>query len=257
MHIHMAKTKEATMQEVFNKLKTLQEVLLKEFDIEAELEEIPIELEGLKRKFQRVERTIKENEKNIESHDNRLLQLKKVKEELKLNQQKYEGQISLIKTQREYEAITSEIAQIKEKLEVIEDEEMNALQETEEMKKAIEEQNELHEQLKATISEKEKEVNKLLNEKQKELDKCLKEKDKISSGLDEEIIYKFEKIVKKKDGIGIVSIRRGVCMGCNMILPPQFINDVRRESEIIFCPNCSRILYYFEENPEEDGLVIE
>jgi predicted nucleic acid-binding Zn-ribbon protein len=250
--------KDGKMQKVFNKLRSLQEVLLKEFEIEAELEEIPKELDELKRNFQKVERIIKENEKNIESLNEKMSYLKKEKAELQKNHEKYEGQISLIKTQREYEAITSEIAQIKEKLENIEEEEMNSLGETEDMKKVIEEQSELHVQLKSTIAEKEKEVHKLQSEKKKELDKCLKEKHKISSGLDEEVIYKFEKIVKNKEGIGIVSIRRGVCMGCNMILPPQFINDVRREEEIIFCPNCSRILYFFEESPEEEEeLVLE
>lgn len=244
------------MQEGFNKLKELQKVLLKEFDIEAELEDIPTELHGLKRKFQKIQRTIKEIESNLESHNERSKKLIKEKEECDLNKDKYESQISLIKTQREYEAITSEIAQIKEKLEVIEEEEMNALQEIEEMKKVIDEQNDLYVQLKTTIAEKGKVVNKLMKEKQKELDKCLKAKEKISAGLDEEVIYKFEKIVKKKDGIGIVSIRNNVCMGCNMILPPQFVNDVRREEEIIFCPNCSRILYYYEERREDEELVI-
>lgn len=244
------------MQEGFNKLKELQIVLLKEFDIEAELEDMPTELHGLKRKFQKIQRTIKEIESNLESHNERSKKLIKEKEECNLNKDKYESQISLIKTQREYEAITSEIAQIKEKLEVIEEEEMNALQEIEEMKKVIDEQNDLYVQLKTTIAEKGKVVNKLMKEKQKELDKCLKAKEKISAGLDEEVIYKFEKIVKKKDGVGIVSIRNNVCMGCNMILPPQFVNDVRREEEIIFCPNCSRILYYYEEKLEDEELVI-
>ncbi len=244
------------MQEGFNKLKELQKVLLEEFDIEAELEDIPTELHGLKRKFQKIQRTIKEIESNLESHNERSKKLIKEKEECNLNKDKYESQISLIKTQREYEAITSEIAQIKEKLEVIEEEEMNALQEIEEMKKVIDEQNDLYVQLKTTIAEKGKVVNKLMKEKQKKLDKCLKAKEKISAGLDEEVIYKFEKIVKKKDGIGLVSIRNNVCMGCNMILPPQFVNDVRREEEIIFCPNCSRILYYYEEKLEDEELVI-
>jgi len=122
--------------------------------------------------------------------------------------------------------------------------------------KDIEGKKQLHENLKKEIAEKEKEVKQLVTKKQKELDKYLKEKDKTSSGLDEEIIYKFEKIVKKKEGIGIVSIRNGVCMGCNMSLPPQFINDVRREEAIIFCPNCSRILYFYDQEQSEDEVVV-
>ena len=244
------------MEEVFNKLKELQEVLLKEFEVEAELEEIPKELNALKWKFQRIERTIKENESKNEHLNARIEQLKKEKEDHKKNKEKYESQIPLIKTQREYEAITNEIAQVDEKLEIVEEEEQSAAREIEEINKIIEDNSGIYTELKESIEARDKEVQKELSDRQKDLKKFLKEKDKISAGLDEEIIYKFEKIVRKKEGIGIVSIKNDVCMGCNMILPPQFINDVRREEEIIFCPNCSRILYYFEERLEDEELLV-
>jgi predicted nucleic acid-binding Zn-ribbon protein len=245
-----------SMKKTFEKLKSLQNILLQEFEAESELEEIPRELNEIKRQFSKVERHIKEMEAAGESNDKKIKELEKQKGELQRNKEKYEGQIPLIKTQREYEAITSEIAQIDEKLSIIEDEEMNASQEIESLKKEDEEQKGLHENLKKEIAEKEKEVKQLLTKKQKELDKYLKEKDKTSTGLDEEILYKFEKIVKKKDGIGIVSIRNGVCMGCNMVLPPQFVNDVRREEEIIFCPNCSRILFYYDHEQLSGDIVL-
>jgi predicted nucleic acid-binding Zn-ribbon protein len=243
------------MKTAFDKLRELQDVLLKEFEIEAELEEIPRELNGLKKRFQRVDRAIKEYETSKEKFNETIERLRGEKEGLEKNKEKFEGQIPLIKTQREYEAITSELAQIKEKLETMEEEELNAYQEFENVNKALEEQKAVHGELAEEIKDLEKKVNKAVDEKQKELKSCLKGKDKISSGLDEEIIYKFEKIVKKKEGIGIVSIKRNVCMGCNMILPPQFVNNVRKEDTIIFCPNCSRILYYHEDESEEEDAV--
>ena len=244
------------MKKTYDKLKILQSILMQEFDAEAELEEIPRELNEIKRKFVKVERSIKEMETAADNNTKKLKELVKLKGELQRSKEKYGGQIPLIKTQKEYEALTSEIAQLDEKLVVTEEEELNATQEIETLNKEIEGKKQLHENLKAEIAEKEKEVKQLVTKKQKELDKYLKEKDKTSSGLDEEIIYKFEKIVKKKEGIGIVSIRNGVCMGCNMSLPPQFINDVRREEAIIFCPNCSRILYYYEQEQSEDEVVV-
>jgi len=241
------------MKTAFDKLKELQNVLLKEFEIETELEEIPRELNGLKKRFLRLDRSIKDHEANRENLGQAIERLRKEKDELKRTKEKYDSQISLIKTQREYEALTSELAQVKERLEAIEEEELNSYQEQETVNKLHEEEKTLHEELGGSIKDLEKKVGKAVEEKQKELKGCLKVKDKISSGLDEEITYKFEKIVKKKDGIGIVSIRTNVCMGCNMILPPQFVNNVRKEETIIFCPNCSRILYYLDdENPGED-----
>ena len=248
----MSEKKENRMQKVYDKLRELQHILLNEFEIEAELEEIPRELNELKRRFHKLERTIAEKEASKEHNTDLLEQLTKDKEESKLNKEKYEGQIKLIKTQKEYEALTSEIAQIDEKLAQIESEELESMQELETLNTDLEEQTGFLQELKETIAGKEKEVSKLSAEKQKGLDKYLKEKKTISSGLDKELIYKFEKIVKNKEGIGIISIRNNVCMGCNMLLPPQFVNDVRREEELIFCPNCSRILYYQQEEPAEE-----
>ena len=37
-----------------------------------------------------------------------------------------------------------------------------------------------------------------------------------------------------------------------MILPAQFANQVRDGEEIVFCPYCSRILYYQESSDEAD-----
>ncbi|UCB46521.1 MAG: nucleic acid-binding protein [Spirochaetota bacterium] len=243
------------MKKTFEKLRDLQEILLKEFEAESEIDDIPRELNELKKQYTKVERSIKEMEQSGENNQKKIKEVQKQKSELQLNKEKYEGQIPLIKTQKEYEALTSEIAQLDEKLQLIEEEELNADQEIESLNKSIEEMKDLHGTLKKEISEKQKEVNQALGKKQKELDKYLKEKEKISSGLDEEVIYKFEKIVRKKEGIGIVSIKNSICMGCNMILPPQFVNDVRREEEIIFCPNCSRILYYYD-HEHVDGEVV-
>jgi len=240
------------MQKVFDKLRELQKILLNEFETEAELEEIPRELNDLKKRFHKLERTNAEKEASKERNTELIQQLTKEKEEYKQNRDKYEGQIKLIKTQREYEALTNEIAQIDEKLEKIESDELEALQEVETLNSDLEEQKVILEELKETIAERNKEVSKLSSEKQKELDKYLKEKKSIVSGLDKELIYKFEKIVKNKDGVGIISIKNNVCMGCNMLLPPQFVNDVRREDELIFCPNCSRILYYQQEEHSEE-----
>ena len=45
---------------------------------------------------------------------------------------------------------------------------------------------------------------------------------------------------------GIVAVKGNVCEGCHMILPAQFANEVHTGDKIVFCPYCSRILYYEE-----------
>jgi hypothetical protein len=252
----MAKKTEKSMEEVFDKLRKLQGILLDEFEIERELEEIPRELNEFKRKHAKIERAISDKKKSRVTNEELIAQIRGEKEELQRNREKYESQIPLIKTQREYEAITNEIAQIDEKLQNYEDVELEASSQIETLNGELEQQQNVLEELSTLIGEKEKEVADLSKNKEKEHKACLKERDTVAKGLDEEIIYKFEKIVRNKEGIGIVSVKNNVCMGCNMLLPPQFVNDVRREDRLIFCPNCSRILYYRgEEEPAEELII--
>ena len=51
-----------------------------------------------------------------------------------------------------------------------------------------------------------------------------------------------------------MSLTKGVCTGCYMILPPQFVNTVRLGERVEFCPYCSRILFYQE---DEEGEALE
>lgn len=244
------------MEEVFDKLRKLQGILLDEFEIEKELQEIPKEVNELKFRHHKVERNISDKEKTREKNEVLLKQITSEKEELTRNKEKYEGQIPLIKTQREYEAITNEIAQIDEKLEHFAEVEADANRDIESINNELEQHRATLEELSEKIGETEKEVTELTKQKDKELKECLKERESVSKGLDDEVIYKFEKIVKNKEGIGIVSVKNNVCMGCNMLLPPQFVNDVRREESLIFCPNCSRILYFQgEEEPAEELII--
>ncbi|MDR3171497.1 MAG: C4-type zinc ribbon domain-containing protein, partial [Treponema sp.] len=90
-------------------------------------------------------------------------------------------------------------------------------------------------------------------EKQREVEQLIAEEHQLSPGIDPEILFKFERIIRNKGGKGIVAIKGGVCMGCHMILPVQFANEVRMGEKIVFCPYCSRILFYEEsEQGEED-----
>jgi predicted nucleic acid-binding Zn-ribbon protein len=74
-----------------------------------------------------------------------------------------------------------------------------------------------------------------------------KEKD-VVDGIDEEFRAKFEKIVRNKEGRGIVAVTCGYCTGCHLVLPQEFINKVRSNDKIYFCPNCSRTLYFKEDD---------
>jgi len=109
----------------------------------------------------------------------------------------------------------------------------------------------LIEQSEKELSERRASISAEVAEKKAQADKLKEREDEITKGLDDEVLFKFERIVRNKKGQGIVAIKGGVCLGCHMILPVQFANMVHLGEEIVFCPYCSRILFYEE---SEEGV---
>ena len=79
------------------------------------------------------------------------------------------------------------------------------------------------------------------------------------SMISDELYDKFSNIVRKKGGVGVVPVHGQVCMGCDMVLPVQFVIDLRMKqehNEIDYCPYCSRIIWYEELDPETEKSYI-
>ena len=61
--------------------------------------------------------------------------------------------------------------------------------------------------------------------------------------VDPKMLLQYEKILERKEGSALVPVRGNSCSGCNMILPPQAINEVMMNTRLIPCESCARILY--------------
>ncbi|MBN2859768.1 MAG: DNA-binding protein, partial [Sphaerochaetaceae bacterium] len=161
--------------------------------------------------------------------------------------------MEVISTQREYEALEKEIADASLKEQSF----RKSLLAKEKYLGELQEQLEEHEQL-MEIQEEEvqnemKKKDELLAVKETQIADLAAQEKILTPGIDESILFKFERIIKNKAGVGIVPIHGIVCQGCHMTLPVQFVNDVRKNEEFKFCPYCSRVLFY--EEVEEGGAA--
>jgi len=235
---------------VFEKLRHLQDILSKKFEIEAEIRDIPKTLATKTELVNRLKKSyIEKNEQN-EQIKLRIKSLKEKMAEAEQSREKLEGQMDIIKTQREYEALDKEIRDASEK-------ELQYRKDLQKEEKVLEEMAHALEREESMIKEQEEELNreqeKIKNESEKKkglLRELEADEKKIIPGLDAEMLFKFERIIRSKSGLGIVPLNRGVCSGCHMILPMQFVNDVRAGKSIMFCPYCSRILFFQEDGEE-------
>jgi predicted nucleic acid-binding Zn-ribbon protein len=244
---------------VYDKLRALQEVLSRKFEVEKEIQEIPKSLATKTELLNRLRKSFVDKSAGYQGVRGRIAELGQKLAEAEQSREKYEGQMDLIKTQREYEALDKEIKEATEKEQTLRKDLQREQGLEEELKAAIEKEEMMIKKQEEDVKEEQSKIKLKIKEKNQEFKKLQNEEKKITPGLDEEILFKFERIIKSKSGVGIVSLSKGVCMGCYMILPPQFVNEVRLGERVEFCPYCSRILFYSAEDEDEslEAVIME
>lgn len=240
------------MTNVFDKLKALQDILADKYEIESKIENAPKDL-GLQDELLV---RMKEEYINInaayEETKTKISQLKFELDEAVAARERGEKGMDNITTHREYEALDKEIKEATEK--------------ESQLRKELQTEEHHFEDLSAKMSRKEQELEvgkKTLDEKkaswahnvesyQAELAALQARENEIIPDLDPEIVFKFERIIRSKQNRGIVAVKGNVCDGCHMILPAQFANEVHKGEDIVFCPYCSRILFYQEQDEGDE-----
>jgi predicted nucleic acid-binding Zn-ribbon protein len=235
-----------------DKLRSLQEIIYEKIGLEKSIHEIPKLLETQEELLSRLKKAFIEKHQNYEKVKAEEVVLRNKLAEAELAREKSEKNMDAVSTQREYEALDKEIRDASEKEQTYRKDLQNGERTLAELDEQIKQQTALIEQQEKELDERRKKIEAEIADKQKQIDTLRKKERKLTENLDTEVVFKFERIIKNKMGIGIVAIKGNVCMGCHMILPVQFANEVRIGEEFVFCPYCSRILYYEEATEGEE-----
>jgi len=235
-----------------DKLRSLQEIIYEKIGLEKGIQEIPKLLGTQEELLNRLKKTFIEKNADYQKVKGEESELRNKLFEAESAREKSEKNMDSIATQREYEALDKEIKDAFEKEQQYRKDLQHKERLLSELDEQIKQQASLIESQEKDMEDRRKKIEAEINEKQKQIDNLKKKESKLTENLDTEVVFKFERIIKNKMGIGIVAIKGNVCMGCHMILPVQFANEVRNGEEFIFCPYCSRILFYEESAEGEE-----
>jgi len=211
--------------------------------VQAVLDELPARME-------KVEFALREIEAAINEKKAQLAELKKVYRahdaDIQTNQgriQKREEQLRSVKTNKEYQAILKEIAEIKKASSRMEDETLACLDQMDAAEKEIQEQEEALAAETQEVAQQKSTIETDAETERRSLDELVSEQAAIAQKINPQLIDQYEMIKSHSRGIAIVQVKESVCLGCHMNIPPQMYNELHRENEIKTCPHCHRMLY--------------
>jgi predicted nucleic acid-binding Zn-ribbon protein len=165
---------------------------------------------------------------------------------------KYEEQQMNVRNNREYDAITKEIEL--QQLEIqISDKKINeSYDNIKNIEQLIEETKSLLEERNKDLASKKSELEVIVAESEEEEQKLMRLREKATKNIEERLLKSYDKIRNNaKNGLAVVSIKRGACGGCFNIAPPQRQAEVRERKKLIVCEHCGRILADVEDVIEE------
>jgi hypothetical protein len=206
-------------------------------DLPDEVQDLEDELEGYKTRMGRFTGEQKDLDESI----------KKFKEGIKEAEKlikKYQEQQKNVRNNREYDAITKEIElqeleiQICEKkIKQAKDEIARKKEEGEKIEAQVNERSE-------HLSIKKKELDGILAESQEEERRLLEEREKATKKIEDKSLLKYYERLRGSltNGLAVVRVVRGAAEGCNIVIPPQKIAEIREKKKIVIDEHSGRIL---------------
>ncbi len=238
------------MSEKLAKLKELQEVLAEKYDFEAKLEELPKSLEGSTASLERFKQDFIAKNSEYETKKADVASLREQLEQAQKDREAGEKGMDAITTHREYEILDKQINDAQERENSLRKELIREEKILSDMNDALKGDEELISSTEREVEESKANLSHEVSELNSKIAKLETREKNMAEGIEPETIIKFQRIIKRNHE-GIVAVRGNVCSGCHMILPAQFANEVHKGTDILFCPYCSRILFY-EESDDED-----
>ena len=92
---------------------------------------------------------------------------------------------------------------------------------------------------------------------QAQLDQIREERAQVAAKLPAATLLAYARISKKwRGGLVIAEAVGSRCTACQIILRPQYMQDLKRGDELMFCESCGRFVYYNPPVNVEDGTRV-
>ena len=205
-------------------------------DLPDEVQDLEDEIEGYKVRMTRFETDQKEVEEAVKKNKAGIKEAERLVK-------KYNEQQKNVKNNREFDAITKEIELQELEVQICEKRIKESKEKIEEKKGEIAKIDALIKERSDDLENKKKELEEISGESQEEEKKLLNDREKAAKKIEDKFLKYYERLrINLSNGLAVVRVVRGAAEGCNIIIPPQKIAEIREKKKIVIDEHSGRIL---------------
>jgi predicted nucleic acid-binding Zn-ribbon protein len=241
------------MQEQIEAIERLAAIDAELEDLSGELEREREALSAKKEQLEQLEEKLSRDRESVVEMDRLRSDLVQEVRQMSLQLDKSREKLSRCRTEREANAAQREVEELRKLYRDREDEIGKLVTLGEQARSEIDSVSTKRDELASELGASEGDVTNRLGEaesqvqaKQAERADAVARLSKLNTSL-----YRRYELVRRRRGTAVAYSTDGSCGTCHVRMPPMQFQRLMRREEFGQCPNCSRILYYREEDPED------
>ncbi len=216
-------------------------------DLPDEVQDLEDEIEGYRTRQSKYEAGQREIEENIKKHK------EAIKEAEKLIK-KYTEQQKNVRNNREFDAITKEIELQELEIQICEKKIKEGKELFMEKREEIEKTDVFVKERGDHLENKKKELDGILAESHEEEKRLLGDREKAAKKIEDKLLKYYERLRGSlSNGLAVVRVVRGAAEGCNIVIPPQKIAEIREKKKIVIDEHSGRILADVDMDSLDEG----
>jgi len=229
----------------------LQKVELEINKANLKCQNLPKEIEKLEEAFAAFQSEVEGNRAAFEdvrkAHREKEEKLKASQEALK----RTKTRLSEVKTNKEYQSVLKEIETAESKSGEAEDQIILLLEAVDAAKESLKIKEKELESFKQSYEDKKKKLEAELSSLDGVLASCRQKSKALKGHLTADLLKRYEAIKKLHNNHPVAAVWKEVCEGCHMNIPPQLYIELQKAEELHVCPNCNRVIYWYDQNKEK------
>ena len=206
--------------------------------------DLPKNVEELKTNLSTISSQISNDEKRLQEID---IETRKTQTIQKTNKDKINNlqeQVYRVKSNREYDALMSEIDHLKNELSEYELKELELSEEKDDLSNKLKENQSENDVIAEKLDKQKTSLDKNIIETKEELGSLKTKREIITSEISEQHLGLYDRIKSARGGVAVVPVKNQSCGGCHSKIPSQLEVFIRDGNKLTQCNVCRQILYW-------------
>ena len=232
------------MNQTLEQLIKLQEIDHRLLEIKEHMGDLPLTVESQELEISTIQTENKQKKVRIVQIDKDIRHHISEIEDFSLKLGKYKEQLFLVKSNKEYDAISHEIDHMKTTISESETVQLQFEEEKTELEETIKLNKNKIDSTSESLSSNRIALQSAMAETTHEQKKLESKRNILYKDIEPTYLSQYETLRKAREGVGMTSIIGSACGGCYSQLPPQIVIEIKENKQIITCPGCSILQFW-------------